>query len=40
MGSVGTRQEATGNKPRKAPGKLQVEGDTEVHLDEGAGMRN
>lgn len=37
---MGTRREATGNKPRKAPGKLQVKGDVEVDLDEAARMRN
>lgn len=38
--SVGMRQEATGNKSRKAPGKLQVKGDMEVDLDEEGRMRN
>lgn len=38
--SVGLRQEATGNKPRKAHGKLQVKGNMEVGLDKAAKMRN
>lgn len=38
--SVGSRQEATGNKPGKTPGKLQVKGEMEVGLDEAARMRN
>ena len=38
--SVGMGQEATGNKSRKAPGKLQVKGYMEVDLDEAARMRN
>lgn len=37
---MGSRQEATGNKPGKPPGKLQVKGDMEVGLDEAARMRN
>ena len=38
--SEGSRQEATGNKPGKAPGKLQVKGDMEVGLDKAARTRN